>query len=91
MPKENDKILEHNHGEKPMKILFIIYGDTEPLLEKINMWHSNPKSLWTAKINLHTICGCPLFMYCTFNTTKNRLDYYRGKDYMKNFCKYWKK
>ena len=37
MPKENDKILEQNHGEKPMKILFIIYGDTESLLEKINM------------------------------------------------------
>ena len=30
-------------------------------------------------------------MHATFYTTKNKLDYYRGKDYMKGFCKYLKK
>ena len=34
MPKEDNKILKHNHGENPMKVPFIIYGDLEPLLEK---------------------------------------------------------
>ena len=27
-----------------------------------------------------------LFTHCSFDTTKNKLDYYRGKNCMKNFC-----
>ena len=34
MPKDDSKILKYNHGEKSMKVLFIIYADLEPLLEK---------------------------------------------------------
>ena len=56
------------------------------MLEKINMCHSNPENLSTTKLNLHTACGYSLFTHCTFDTTKNKLDY-RGKDCMKNFCK----
>ena len=28
-----------------------------------------------------------LFTYCSIDATKNKLDYYRGKDCMKKFCK----
>ena len=34
MPKEDNKILKQNHGEKFMKVPFIIYADLESLLEK---------------------------------------------------------
>ena len=34
MPKEDNKILKYNHGEKPMKVPFIVYADLESLLEK---------------------------------------------------------
>ena len=34
MHKGDDKILKYNHGEKYMKIPFIIYADLESLLEK---------------------------------------------------------
>ena len=34
MPKEDNIILKHNHGEKYMKVPFIIYTDLESLLEK---------------------------------------------------------
>ena len=27
-----------------------------------------------------------MFTHCSFDTTKNKLDYYRGKNCMKNFC-----
>ena len=27
MPKENNKILKYNHGEKYMKVLFVNYAD----------------------------------------------------------------
>ena len=34
MPREYNKIIKYNHGEKSMKILFIVYGDLESLLKK---------------------------------------------------------
>ena len=27
-----------------------------------------------------------MFTHCSFDATKNKLDYYRGKNCMKNFC-----
>ena len=39
----------------------------------------------TTKINKHTASGCSLFTRSSFDATKNKLDYYRGKNCMKNF------
>ena len=37
MPKENNKILKYNHGEKSMRAPFVIYADLEEFfLEKMN-------------------------------------------------------
>ena len=69
-----------------MKVPFIIYADVESLLEKMNTGHNNPEKSSTTKINKHTPSGYSLFTQCSFDTTKNKLDYYRGKNYMKNFC-----
>ena len=74
-----------------MKVPFIIYADLESLLEKTNMCQSNPKNSSTTKINLHTACVYSLFTYFTFVTTKNKLDFYRGKVCIKSFCKDFKK
>ena len=49
--------------------------------------HNNLKTSSTTKINNHTASGCSLFTHCSFDATKNKLDYYRGHDYMKKFCK----
>ena len=35
--KKNKEILKYNHGEKSMKVPFIIYADLESLLEKITL------------------------------------------------------
>ena len=51
-----NEILKYDHEEKSMKASFIIYADTESLLEKINMCHSNPENSSTNEINLHTAC-----------------------------------
>ena len=85
MPEE-DKILKYNHGEKSMKVPFTIYADLESLLEKMNTCHNNPEKSSTTKINKHTPPGYSLFTYCSFDTTKNKFDWYRGKNCMKNFC-----
>ena len=57
MPKKDNKILKYDHGEKPMKVPFIIYADLEYLLEKISTCHNNPKKSSTTKINKHTPTG----------------------------------
>ena len=43
MPKEDNKILKYSHGEKSMKIPFIICVDLESLLDKMSTCHNNRK------------------------------------------------
>ena len=69
-----------------MKVPFIIYADLESLLEKMNTCYNNPEKSSTTKINNHTPSGYSLFTQCSFDKTKNKLDYCRGKNCMKNVC-----
>ena len=48
---------------------------------------NNPNESSTTKINKHTPSGYSIFTSCSFDESKNRLNYYRGKDCMKKFCK----
>ena len=86
MPNENNKILKYNPGEKSMKAPFIIYAELESLLEKMSTFHNNPKKSSTSKVNNHTASGYSLFTHCSFDNTKYKLDYYRGRNSMKKFC-----
>ena len=52
----------------------------------MNTCHHNPEKSSTTKINKHTPSGYSLFTHCSFDTTKHKLDYYRDKNFMKNFC-----
>ena len=87
MPNEENKIIKYNQGEKSIKSPFITYDDLECLLEKMNTCYNNPKESSTTEINKHTPSGCSLFTHCSFDKTKYKLDYYRGEDCMKKFCK----
>ena len=87
MPKEDNKILKYNHGEKSTKVPFIIYADMESLLEKMSTCHNNPKKSSTTKTNKHTLSGYSLFTHCSFDATKSKLDCYRGKPYLERLCK----
>ena len=69
-----------------MKLPFIIYADLEFLLEKMSTCIVILKNHQQLKeINIH-----PLVIHCLHNLhliqQKNKLDYYRGKNCMKNFC-----
>ena len=49
---------------------------------------NNPNESSTTKINKHTpLGGYSIFTSCSFDESKNKLNYYRGKDCMKKFCK----
>ena len=38
-------------------------------------------------MNKHTPSGYSIFTHCSFDKSKNKLNYYRGNYYMKEFCK----
>ena len=79
IPEKGNKILKCNHGEKSMKVPFIIYTDLECLLEKMNSCQKDPEKPSTAKKNIYVSSGYSLFTNCSFNLTKNKLECYRGK------------
>ena len=70
-----------------MKVPFIIYVDLECLLEKMSTSINNPNESSTTKISKHTPSGYSIFTSCSFDESKNKLNYYKGKDCMKKFCK----
>ena len=70
---KEDKILKYNHGEKSIKVPFIIYADVESLLEKMSTYHNNTEKSSTIKINEHTPSGYSLLTHCSFDLTKNKL------------------
>ena len=82
MPTKNN-----NHGQKSMKLPFVIYVDLEYLLEKMSTCINNPNESSTTKINKHTSSGYSIFTHCSFDKSKNKLNYYRGKDCIKKFSK----
>ena len=87
MPTKDNNIIKYNQREKSLKLPFIIYADLECLLEKINTCYNNPEESSTTKINKHTPSGYSIFTLFSFDKSKNKLNYYRGDDCMKRFCK----
>ena len=87
MPTKDNNTIKYNQGEKSMKLPFTIYADLECLLEKMSTCQNNPNESSTTKINKHTSSGYSLFTHCSFDNSKNKLNYYRGEDCMKKFCK----
>ena len=85
MPIKGNNTIKYNHGEKSMKLPFFIYADLECLLEKMNTCQINPNKSSTTKINKHTPSGYSIFTHCSFDESKNKINYYRGDDCMKKF------
>ena len=54
---KNNYIIKYNHGEKSMKLLFVMYADLECLLEKMSTCINNPNESSTTKINKYTPSG----------------------------------
>ena len=49
--------------------------------------HNNPERSLTTKKYKHTPSGYSMFTHCSFDASKNKLDFYRDKDCMEIFCK----
>ena len=87
LPTKDNNIIKYNQGEKSIKLPFVVYADLECLLEKMSTCQNNPNESSTTEINKHTPSGYSLFTHCSFDNTKTKLDYYRGKECMKKFFK----
>ena len=87
MPTNDNNKIKYNQREKSIKSPFIVYADLECLLEKMSTCYNNPEESSTTKINKHTPSGYSIFIHCSFDKSKNKLNYYRGEDCMKKFCK----
>ena len=91
MPTKDNNIIKYNQGEKSIKLPFLVYADfarnAECLLEKISTCQNNPNESSTTEVNKHVPSGYSLDTHCSFDQTKNKLNYYRGKDCMKKFFK----
>ena len=70
-----------------MKLPFVIYADLECLLKKMSTCINNPNESPTTKINKHVPSGYSIFTHCSFDESKNKLNYYRKDDCMNKFCK----
>ena len=42
--RKGKSILKYKHGEKSMKLPFMVYVDIESLLQKIDVGYSNPEN-----------------------------------------------
>ena len=69
-----------------MKIPFVIYANTQCLLEKIHACDNDPTKSLASNINKHTYCDYSLSTHCSFDKNKSNHDFYWGNESMKNFC-----
>ena len=53
MSEAHNKILKFNQDQRSLKILFVIYADTELLLGKMHICDSDSKKMLTSKINTY--------------------------------------
>ena len=87
MPIKGNNTIKYNHEEKSMTLPFVKYTDLDCLLKKMSTCQNNPNKSSTTKINKHTPSGYSIFTSCSFDESKNKINYYRGDDCMKKFCK----
>ena len=76
MPSEDTKISVFNQNQKSDKVLLIIYGDLECIIEKINGCKNNPESSSTSKISKHIPLGFSMSTISSFPSIENKHDRY---------------
>ena len=86
MPEEGKNILKYNQRKKSLKSLFIMYLNTELLLENNCAYDNSAEQSSTAKLSKHTVCGYSFFAHFLFDSSKSKRNFYRGVDWMKKFC-----
>ena len=87
MPEWVNKKLKYNPGENSLKKQFTIYLDWECTLKKLQSIQNNPEKSYTEKQTRHEPSGWSISTRCLFDKIENKINYYRGKDYIEKLCK----
>ena len=85
MLEEGKNILKYRPGDKSLKVSFIIYADLECILKKEQSCQNNPENSYTERKAKHKPSGYSESLICLFDATKNRHNFYRGKDCIEKF------
>ena len=67
MPTKKNNILKYSHGQKSLRIPFVIYADLECLLLKQQSCQNNPDKSYTERKAIHELCGYSLDIVCSFD------------------------
>ena len=86
MSSEDTKILEFNKYHKFDKTSFIIYGNLESLIEKIDGCKNNPEKSTTTKLNEHIPSDSSMSTILLLKDIEKKHNVYKGVDCMKKFC-----
>ena len=85
MPTRDNNTLKYNHGEKSLKVPWVIYVDSESLLIKQQLCQNNPEESYTEK-SVHESCGYSIYLANSFDSKQDKHSFNRGRDCTKNFC-----
>ena len=88
MPDEDNKILKYNHGEKSMRVPFIIYADLECLLEKMHSCQNNREKSYTEKKLSIRLAAIHCLKIAHLMQQKTNLVVTEGKTYGKVFQRF---
>ena len=86
MPKQFNKTLKYNYGQKSLKTPVVIYTDLEHLLLKQLLCQNNPNESYLERKAIYEPCGYSLSLVSLFDSKQNKRSFYRGKDCIKRFC-----
>ena len=72
-------------SHRKLHLLFMLVWNV--LLEKMHSCQNNFEKFYEEKKSKHTSSGYSIFTGCSFDPTKNKLDFYKDEHCMKSFCK----
>ena len=72
LPTKLNRILKYNHGEKSLKMPFVIYADLECLLLKQQSCQNSPDESCTERKAVHKPCGYALDLVYPFYSKQNK-------------------
>ena len=91
MLSEGTNILEFNYYQKSNKVQFKTYAYLECISEKTYGCKNNSENSYTTKLSKQILSGFSMSTLFSFRSIKNKLDVYRGKEWMNEFCEFLKR
>ena len=89
MPQKGSKI-EFCDGQNQFKVPFIMYADSESILEPIKSPRPDPNWPYSQNVNQHISSGWCVYSKFAYGEVEDPLKLYRGKDCIETFCNYIK-